>query len=533
MHHPIPSVVAFQDSMMRMSKMNFLFAAPMLIACGTAKPTSVEQFVVDLTDAKPISPYIYGANNAEWQKLGLPITMNRQGGNRLTAYNWETNASNAGSDWHHQNDSLMGQTDEAGWAARTFMEGTQSHGAATLLTVPTAGYVAADKKGDGDVNQTPNYLQVRFNRSLARKPGGKFVYPPDTTDRVVYQDEFVHYIESVRSKTLPVWYALDNEPDIWSGTHARIVPKPYTYAQIVANNIEYATAIKAVAPKTLVFGWASYGWAGYRTFQGAPDANGRDFLEFYLSSMKEAEQKAGKRILDVLDLHWYPEARGGGVRICEGEDKPGTAEARIQAPRSLWDPTYVEESWITQTLNKKPIELFPRTLAQIAKCYPGTKLAITEYNYGGGKVISGAIAQADVLGLYGRYGIFAASNWGLSPADTATIAGYKSFLNFDGKGAKFGDRSVAVTGEKPERNSLYAALDSQKKGRLTLVAINKTKEETAMTVSVKGFEGGQVRAFAVTAESLARPIATTATLTGGAVTFKAPALSIVTIEVQR
>lgn len=507
---------------------------PLLMSCsGEPSVQARHTFTVDVRDTQAISPYIYGANSVDWQKLPIAITVNRLGGNRLTAYNWETNASNAGNDWHHQNDNFMGDTNEPGWTIRTFLEGTQAHGAATLITIPTAGHVAADKKGDGDVNQTPDYIDVRFLKSYAHKPGGNFAYPPNVNDRAVYEDECVAWIESIRKKSLPVWYILDNEPDIWSGTHARIVPKPLTYAQIVANNIEYASAIKAVAPTTMVFGWSSYGWAGYRSFQGASDANGRDFLEFYLTSMKDAEAKAGKRLLDVLDLHWYPEARGGGVRICEGQDKPGTAEARIQAPRSLWDPSYVEESWIADSIGKKPITLLTRTNEQIARCYPGTKLAINEYNYGGGKVISGAIAQADVLGLYGRYGVFCACNWGLGPTDSAMIAGYNAFLNFDGRGAKFGDMALKVTGEVPALNSLYAARDSGRTGRITLVAINKTAQPDPMKVVIPGLSSGKVRAFAVTADSMAKPVAIDATLDGSGVSFVAPPLSVISLEVSK
>src|SRR5471030_2378624 len=281
--------------MTTMSKSQAMFAlilSPILMSCSAVPPFQAKHtFTVDVRDTKPISPYIYGANFVDWQKLPVPVTVNRLGGNRLTAYNWETNASNAGSDWHHQNDNNMGDSNEPGWAIRNFLEPTQAHGALTLITIPTAGHVAADKKGDGDVNQTPDYINVRFLKSYSHKPGGNYTYPPDVNDKAVYEDECVAWIEKIKKKSSPVWYMLDNEPDIWSGTHARIVPKPLTYAQIVANNIEYASAIKSVAPASLVFGWASYGWAVFRSFQGASDANGRDFTEFYLSSMKDAEAK--------------------------------------------------------------------------------------------------------------------------------------------------------------------------------------------------------------------------------------------------
>src|SRR5207248_2326867 len=128
-----------------------------------------------------------------------------------------------------------------------------------------------------------------------------------------------------------------------------------------------------------------YGWYGYTTLQGAPDANGRDFLSFYLSRMNAASTKAGQRLLDVLDLHWYPEATGNGIRITGNDTSAPVVAARLQAARSLWDPNYIETSWIAQDwLGNKPVVLIPRIMNKIAARYPGTGLAFTEYNYGAG-----------------------------------------------------------------------------------------------------------------------------------------------------
>lgn len=157
------------------------------------------------------------------------------------------------------------------------MEESQSHKAAVLLTIPMAGYVSADKGPDDDVNKTPDYLNKRFFISKAKKPT-PFVYPPNLTDRVVYQDEYVHYLESIKSSATPVWYALDNEPDIWAGTHSRIVDHNPTYREFIDRSIAWASSIKDVAPQSLIFGPASYGWQGFRRFQSAADANNRDFL---------------------------------------------------------------------------------------------------------------------------------------------------------------------------------------------------------------------------------------------------------------
>ena len=147
--------------------------------------------------------------------------------------------------------------------------------------------------------------------------------------------------------------------------------------------------------------------------QDAPDNGGRDFLDFYLDSMRDAEGRARRRLVDVLDLHWYPEARGGGVRITEANNAPDVAAARVQAPRSLWDPSYAENSWISIDARVGAIRLLPRMKEKIAAHYPGTRLAITEYNYGGGDHVSGGVAQADALGIFGREDVFAAALWDL------------------------------------------------------------------------------------------------------------------------
>lgn len=195
--------------------------------------------VVDTMVQKPISPFIYGANHPfeanhpNWSAFAKTFTVARRGGNCMTAYNWETNASNAGSDYRHQNDGYMGESNEPGKTVSDFIKSAAANGSVTILTVPAAGYVSADKGPGGDVNETPDYINKRFHRSLASKPGGKYLLSPDTSDKAVYQDEFVNWVERTRYPKHAVWYSVDNEPDLWQSTHERIVPQNVGYAGIL------------------------------------------------------------------------------------------------------------------------------------------------------------------------------------------------------------------------------------------------------------------------------------------------------------
>ncbi|MCC7535717.1 MAG: glycoside hydrolase family 44 protein [Deltaproteobacteria bacterium] len=457
---------------------------------GDAGPADV-RFTVSATDGvHAISPFIYGSNQGD---LGARperrLTLARSGGNRMTAYNWENNASNAGSDWMHQNDDYLGGGDTPGEVVRSFVESTHAAGAAALITIPIVDYVAADKNGGGDVAATPDYLSTRFRQSRARKMA-PFTATPDTTDAFVYQDELVAFVDGAfpyhRADPLRrIFFSLDNEPDLWSHTHARIHPDPVGYQELVDRSVEHASAIKDVVPEAVVFGPVSYGWAGYVNLQEAPDAMGRDFLDFYLQQMAAAERTSGRRLLDVLDLHWYPEAQGGGQRIVVDDASDAVAEARMQAPRSLWDDGYTEDSWITMWSTEGPIRLLPRLREKIAAHYPGTRLAFTEYYYGGGGDISGGIAQADVLGAFGREDVFAACLWHLGETDDRFIYGaFRMFRNFDGAGGAFGDVSIAATTDDVERTSVYASMGSTSPDRVVLVAINRANEPLVAAVTV-------------------------------------------------
>jgi hypothetical protein len=207
-------------------------------------------------------------------------------------------------------------------------------------------------------------------------------------------------------------------------------------------------------------------------------------LDFYLEQMHEAQQQSGRRLLDVLDLHWYPEARGGGVRITEDDARPLVAAARMQAPRSLWDRSYLEDSVTAQSRTRGPIRLLPRMQEKIDRHYRGTRLALSEYYYGGGGDISGALAQADALGIFGREGVFAAALWHMGRTDDRFIrAAFAMFRNYDGHGGAFGSVGLAATTNDAERTSVYASLDWQDK--LILVMLNKSPAPLLVEVSLK------------------------------------------------
>jgi hypothetical protein len=470
----------------------------------------------------PISPFIYGINfygrlpgkeTPEWPRH---VTLSRMGGNRLTAYNWENNASNAGLDYNFQNDNYLGGGGIPGEAVRVFVAGALTKGAGAIVTVPMIGHVARDIDGTNvgtDPATVRARLAARFVASYPRKPA-PLSRLPDPDDEAVYQDEFVAWLgrtfpNRLGSDSTPIFIALDNEPDLWGSTHEEIMPKVggrsalLTYDGLIDRTIAYTRAIKDVAPGATIFGPGTATWAGAATLGRHPSPDpkyGRAFfLDVYLDRLRAAERSGGRRLLDVLDIHWYPAAGVDGQEVSNdmAPQSDAMAEARLQSPRSLWDATYDERSWVSR-VQGGPIRLLPLLREKIAAHYPGTKIAITEYYYGRGGDISGGIAQADVLGIFGREGVYAATLWpnaNLSAipyggsADRAyryVIAAFRMFRDFDGRGGAFGRVGVAARTSHPVATSVYASVDDSASARVVVVALNKRPRARETIIEVAG-----------------------------------------------
>jgi hypothetical protein len=436
---------------------------------------------------RPISPYVYGVNSQPGDGVG--VTVRRMGGNRNTAYNWELDVSNAGQDYNHQSDdwscTSMGYRDcsQPGAQYVDFAQANRKAGWETIVSVPLVDYVTADK--DGPVAEAEKAPSKRWVRSYPQKPSA-YAATPDLKDNAVYEDEFVNFVVQKLGKAAQGgvrFYSLDNEPALWPSTHPRIHPEKTTYKEMVARSTALASAITKIDPSAQVLGAVAFGWSEYMSLGDAPDAKEQNeklgpdatYLDVFLASMKRAEVEQHRRLIHLLDVHWYPEAKGA-KRITDKDNSPKTVAARLQAPRSLWDPTYVEKSWIAATWGK-PIRLVPWLKERIAQRYPGTELAITEYDYGAGDHISGGLAQADVLGVLGREGVYLATYWGQGPGNGKLPdyirAAFQLYRNFDGKGGTFGDTAVAATPADLAKASVFAATDSKRPGLLTVLVINK------------------------------------------------------------
>jgi hypothetical protein len=455
-----------------------------------------------------IDPNIYGVAHASAADLSdLNVALNRNGGNNTTRYNWQQNADNRGNDWYYE--SIADASAVAGERGDTFFSTSRSANAQAMLTVPTIDWVAKvaanrNKLASFSIAkygaQTGNDWQWFADAGNGVLTNGQNTAGNDPNDANVpsnssFQQGWIQHLVGrwgTNASGGVRYYILDNEPSIWHSTHRDVRPVGATMTEIRDKMIDYAGKIKAVDPSALIVGPEEWGWSGY-FFSGydqqygslhgwsvLPDRQSRagaDYLPWLLDAIRQASATAGRRLLDLFTVHYYPQG---------GEFSDDTSSAmqlrRNRSTRSLWDSSYVDETWI----NDK-VMLIPRLRSWVNTYYPGTAIGITEYNWGAENHINGATTQADILGIFGREGLDAASRWTTPASTTPTYKAMKMYRNYDGNRSAFGDTSVAATVPDPNALAAFAAQRSAD-GALTIMVINKALSGTTQaTINVAHF----------------------------------------------
>jgi hypothetical protein len=488
-----------------------------LIGSGVP-PTSVPPGVgpalsVDAqADQHPISPYIYGMNfAAEALAADLNLPVRRWGGNSTTRYNWQLNVHNTGSDWYFENipDASAGAL-PGGSSANQFVEQDRRTGTKTILTMPLIGWTPKARTNGHPFDCGFKVSKYGAQQSVdpwdidcgngVKSSGNITGNDPADTSVAITSTFVISWINHLKSRYNTaanggvLFYNLDNEPMLWSSTHRDVHPLPTTYDEMREKTYAYAAAIKQADPSAKTLGPVLWGWCAY--FFSAKDNCGvgsdytshgnTAFVSWYLQQMKAYEQAHGVRILDYLDLHYYPQANGVAL---SGAGSAATQALRLRSTRSLWDPSYVDESWIKDMgWQSGIVKLIPRMKDWVTANYSGTMLAITEYNWGALDHINGAIAQADVLGIFGREGLDLATLWDPPTASQPGAYAFRMYRNYDGQHHAFGDVSVRAVSADQSKVAIYAARRSSDNA-LTIMAINKSLTQTltsAIALSTTG-----------------------------------------------
>jgi hypothetical protein len=432
-----------------------------------------------------ISEGIYGATfatDAQLTRLGL--SLRRVGGNAYSRYNFQAQTTNEGGDnaWFRNRVLSDGGPDFADHLIDT----ARDAGADLMLELPLLGFVA--KPGSATAPPwTCGFSVAKYGAQRTVAPddancGDGFPNPPlpdggrvtgnDPLDTSIAIDAgfLASWVQHVNGRAR--YWDLGNQPALWNSTHYDVHPNPSSYAEISAKLAEGSAVVKGNDPQAKTLGPSEWGWLNYfDSAAGDRMSAGIDFVPFYLHEASLlAVSRGGVRQLDYLDLHVYPQAASPNAgAIVSGDTSAATNALRLRSTAILWDPNYIVESWEACCFDNVQ-RIIPRMRDWIAAQYPGTGVSFSSYGWGAYDHITGALAQADVLGIFAREAV------DLATLDAPPFEGQRvedAFLlyrNYDSAGARFGQTSVGAVSDDPGNVTTYAAFTGQ---TVTVVLINK------------------------------------------------------------
>ncbi len=464
---------------------------------------AIEVRVDSKAGIQKISPYIFGKNisglndaeTSDPAKIAAEDStikrMNEIGfrffrannGNNATRYNWRKKLT-VHPDWY--NNVYAHDWDIT---AKTIQD--KLPGANAMYAFQLSGYAASSADynfNDWDFFQT-NGSWAKSTLDLAGggvasadgqtalKTGNYSLYneewPADSTVAILN-----HWKDDVKldMKRFEYW-SMDNEMEIWSGTHSDL-PLTVTQQFLVERYLDVAKKAKKAWKDIKLTGPVAaneWQWCGVDSDPNAAEERNYCWLEYFIKKVAEAQKASGVKLLDVLDIHWYPTEK--------------TYEDRINWHRVFFDTTYVypgangikkvNGGWDNSIVK----EFIFKRLNDWMNAYFGKNhgigLGLTETDLTTDDAMLTALIYASFLGTFMDNGVelFTPWSWGDGMDEVAHL-----FIRY---GHEF---RVASTSSNDSLVSAYSSV-TESQDSMTIILVNRS-EKMSQTVNlyVENFE---------------------------------------------
>ncbi len=244
------------------------------------------------------------------------------GGNNQTKYNWRAKLSSHpdwfnnvyAHDWDFAAKEIQNRLPGVnglfsfqllGWVAdnnknnwNDWQWGQQHNG-----SYPPRGFNLA---GGGSVNDDGSELVNEGDYRLYLKP-----WPAESTTAIL-DHWFAKNGIGLDKKRFQYWN-MDNEPDIWNGTHDDVMKDSVPWQTFIDNYIAVAKAARQKFPSVKLVGpvttneWQWYNWGGSSFLI---NENGKTrkciWLEYFIKLLAQEQASSRVRLIDVFDFHFYP-----------------------------------------------------------------------------------------------------------------------------------------------------------------------------------------------------------------------------------
>jgi len=448
-------------------------ACPPSQLCGPSQtcvaPSSTTSIVVDAkSQGTVISSGIYGVafNNDDSMQLA---SLNRWGGDATSSYNWQIDVSNAGDDYNCANykgrfdaptpdPALTSSSDQ-------FVHYNIAQKADTLMTIPITGWVASMATPNPGTPNCAGSSVIANCCTTLNTTEEKVIDKGSSVLDTSFMGAWVQHLVSTFGSAAAggvKYYQLDNEPDNWQNLRADIYAAFYppgtncepfysTNAAIgtslnqdfINRTMAYAKAVKAADPTASVLFMSTENAADLVAIPNVECGNPAgpytvaNSLTTAILKLAAAQQTSTQeRLLDCVDMHYPFPGKGLGDT------------------KALWDGTSTS--------------VVPHVQGWINATYPGTGICVSEYNVpkdgtdGNTPDATTGAQEADILGMYGRFGYKVASYWTTLVSGKTHLPVYNAmamYRDYDGKGGHFGGTSVGAASPNTGVN-VYASSDS-------------------------------------------------------------------------
>jgi hypothetical protein len=271
---------------------------------------------------------------------------------------------------------------------------------------------------------------------------------------------------------------MDNEADIWVGTHDDVMKDGQLHASAFMDKyIEVAKKARALFPGIKICGPVTTSeWQWFKWGDESIRVDGQYYcwLEYFIKRCADEEEKSGVRVLDVFDIHHYPYAP--------------THKDALQNYRIFYDEKYVypgangiktiNGGW-DNSQNKEYI--FKRIENWLDKHYGeehGITLALSEWSPGPDEPNLASIIYATHLGTFANQGVGFFTPW-------SWFTGMWESLHLFSRYAR--EFSVSSSSSDENMVSAYTTVNESTDSMTVIIVNRDMNSEREVTVNLNNF----------------------------------------------
>lgn len=489
-------------------KPTFPLALTIGLAASISLAAPVSLSVDASVTAKKIHPYIYGKNHGiaqttntttsadtiqRYKDAGFKI-IRLNDGNNSSKYNWEKKLSSH-PDWYNNVYAKGNDWDLSAQEMASKLPGVQGLYGLSLL-----GWAAN--------NTTHNFNDWLYNGSAWWDGAGNDwagtppisaagEQPSVAADPTLYLEKRTpeqtlgildHFFGSGATElgldnSQFLYWNMDNEADIWNYTHSDVMPDTMSAEEFVQIYVDMALKARAKFPNIKLVGpvvtneWQWFLWNNSLVNSGG---NNYSYMEYFLKRIGEEQTRTGKRLLDVVDYHFYP---GYG----SASDKANI----LQLHRVWFDQTYdfPKANGVKQAFSGTSKEFIFQRTRDWLNTYLGTNhgvtMGITECG-----AIDGANADASVIAAWyaSQLGEFASAGDVEVFTPWTQYQGMFEAVHLFTRYAK--SHSLPAKADASNLVSAYPSINASKDS-MTIILVNRDlNNEQSITVNLSGFTHG-------------------------------------------